>query len=171
MTLAIALGIAAVFVGIFGVIAYQLWKTFKVNEQMRVVTVYVQKLAFHIEYTNGAVDGEKLKAHATKAIECLAAVWPVQQQVQLIDGLHVDVMPVKDWMDPSSTRKVAGLSFPSLRAVQVGSDLRALAHEMAHIMEAGMGRLSPAVEHEGWVEKGIFAALQVYETSFTWEGA
>lgn len=162
MTPTIAVAIAVVIAGLLGVTGIFLHKTLAAEKQRRIATVIVRGIAFHFSFWNGVNDARLTKAF-TLAVEKLLVVWPLMDLYKMLDGVHINVASAETWMEPWSQRMVAGQSSPSTKTVQVGPSFAALAHELAHIVEAGPGRQAPSEEHAGWTEKGIQAAIDSYE--------
>lgn len=109
-------------------------------------------------YTPPGLDTDKLIAALAKAKVCLCAVWDPARIQAVTRDLKIYVHAEKVWIDGWG-RKVAGISTGD--AVEVGSDLSALCHELAHVLQR---RLDNRVEegHVGWMANGIEAAVSAY---------
>lgn len=59
--------------------------------------------------------------------------WPLDVLKAHLTGLRIAVRPEASWVD-CADRRVAGLAYPGTKTIEVGSDLAALAHEMAEIV-------------------------------------
>jgi hypothetical protein len=137
------------------------WHSKAREDQRRVVTVFYMGIPFRFTYWHG-LDENKLKECLLLAIGALNAVWSTTNMYALLDGVHVNVMTSPTWSDPFTGRTIAGQSLPSSKTVVVGSDYAALAHELAHVIEAGPGRLG-FEDHASWASSGIQAAVDKYE--------
>jgi hypothetical protein len=159
--LTIVAGVASVIVLCLTVVGIYLWRTLAQEEQRRVVTVFYMGIPFRFTYWHG-IDESKLKERLLLALGALSAVWSTTNMYALLDGVHINVMPSTTWSDSFTGRTIAGQSLPSGKTVVVGSDYAALAHELAHVIEAGPGRLG-FEDHASWARNGIQAAVDKYE--------
>lgn len=154
--------VAVVLTFTLGVTAFFVIKTTLREQDRRVITVVIQNIPFRFscwQYN----DMDTLRERLIMAVGALRQVWPTMQLYTLLDGVHVEVMASPSWVDAASGRTVAGLAIPSQKTVVVGNDFAALAHEFAHVMEAGPGRLPPPEDHRPWATNGIQAAIDSYE--------
>lgn len=143
-------------------------KTKTMMEQFTLVTVALPPspqgltlMRFYVKVL-GRGPVEPVVSALTHACNALRAVWPDDQLHALLDGTFVIVMPSERWYQITSGRNVAGECIPGQQTINIGSDYAALAHELAHMMEAGPGRLPVNENHEGWSKNGIEAAIQSY---------
>lgn len=164
MTLAIVAGIV-LFFGIVAVVV-----GLKLREQAELAANTHAGLAylggFVLRYTwRGSVDAAALRAALELALVKLQRVWPAERLNAVLGNVHIAVMAQPTWVNAAGV-KVAGEAFPGVCAVTVGSDLKALAHELAHLMESGMGRI-PKEDHAAWGPSGIQAAVDAYEAELS----
>lgn len=141
-------------------------RSVKQAAQQMVLVVQVRGLAFRFTYWKDSVDATKLRLALNLAIEKLISVWVLADLYKLLDGLQVNVVKGKSWVDAYSGRAVAGSAAPSTKTIAVAEDLNALAHELAHVMEAGAGRIATE-DHAKWQENGIAKAVESYEQEWT----
>lgn len=128
----------------------------------RVGIAYVKGLATRFTYRED-LDPLMMEAAMTTALNLLSRIWPPVEINAILDGVFVNVLDVDDWVEPITRRNVAGVATPGTNSVTVDRKLKALAHELAHVLEAGRGRIVPRVEHDNWDERGIYNVLGEYE--------
>ena len=103
-------------------------------------------------------DVNRLAVAMDRALDTLSAVWPREKVLLALAASKVIVNPEPAWVDIWG-RKVGGLTVGDI--VFVGSDLAALAHELAHRCEYVLeGKVDE--DHALWLSRGIFAALDKY---------
>lgn len=102
-----------------------------------------------------------LTASIHRAMPPLREVWDPNCVNTSLRGTVIGIEPTPTF--ESWGIQVAGTSeiwpYPQMH---LGSDLRALAHELAHLAEWGCDRTFNR-EHVGWGERGIYAAVEEYE--------
>ena len=162
MTMLIGLVVGSIIAALTGVAVFFSVRSARAASQQLVLVVTVRGLAFRFTYWKDSIDSAKLRLALNLAVEKLTAVWALADLYKLLDGVHVNVARGKYWTDPYSGRNVAGSAVPSTKSVAVAEDLAALAHELAHVMEAGPGRIA-VEDHAKWQENGIAAAVESYE--------
>lgn len=128
----------------------------------RVGIAYVQGLATRFSYRED-LDPLLMEAAMTTALNLLTRIWSPVIINAVLDGVFVNVLDVDDWVEPITRRTVAGVATPGTNSVTVDRKLKALAHELAHVLEAGRGRIVPRIEHDNWEERGIYNVIGEYE--------
>lgn len=123
---------------------------------------YVKGLATRFTFREN-LDPLLMEAAMTTALNLLSRIWPPVEINAILDGVFVNVLNIEAWDEPITRRRVAGLALPGTNSVVVDKHLKALAHELAHVLEAGRGRLAPRIEHDNWDERGIYNVLGEYE--------
>lgn len=161
MTIGIALGIVVVFVGIAVGVGIKFSKALQQAALTRAGVAAVGNIALRYTWTHGTVLELELRQAMTLALGNLAKVWGPERLYAVLDNVHVSVAPGPIWKSALG-ELVAGEAFPGVSTVVIGNDLAALAHELAHLMESGLGRAPVNEAHVGWKERGIFAAIDGY---------
>lgn len=162
MTPAIVIGIVVVLAIVAVVVGLELRKQAERTARTHVGLAHLG--GFVIRYTwvgPGGIDIE-LRRALELALMKLQRVWPAERLNAVLCNVHIAVMEQPTWLNGSGV-KVAGEAIPSVCAVAVGSDLKALAHELAHLMESGLARIIVDESHAGWTAQGIQAAVDAYE--------
>ena len=162
MTPSIIFSIVSVFGIIAVVVGVYMLRAVKSAAAQKTDIAYVRSLAVRFSYREG-LDPAIMCVAMTEALGAIAHVWPVVEISAVLDGVYINVLNVDSWTEPITRRNVAGLAVAGTNSVVVDCKLRALAHELAHLMEAGRGRLPPRIEHDDWEERGIYAAINGYE--------
>lgn len=116
----------------------------------------------------GPMDPARLDAHITLALTCLRehSDFTPQTLQKTAAQTRIIVQRVTSWHSPAHGTSVAGLS--TGMTIHVGSDLAALAHELAHeceFTEGGAG--AQDFTHATWSARGIQRAVDVYERERT----
>jgi hypothetical protein len=78
---------------------------------------------------------------------------PLAVPCDKLKGFTVSVNPQRAWTDEWN-RYVSGLCYCEKGKVVVGSDWRALYHELVHV-----GECPNTEDHKGWTENGIYTEL------------
>jgi len=113
-------------------------------------------------YGPESVKEAHLAAAFTAAVDALARKTTWGRRVyRALAKTHILVMLYDTWVDGSG-RKVAGLDPPG-PVVQVGHNLAALAHELAHQCEDAVDG-AVDYEHAAWGAKGVWNAINEYQT-------
>lgn len=162
MTIGIVLGIVAAFVGIAIAVGAKLTKSLQQAALTRAGVARVGNIALRYTWMHGTVLELELREALTLALAHLAKVWPPEKLYTVLDNVHINVAPGPRWKNALGDT-VAGEAFPGVSTVVIGNDLAALAHELAHLMESGLGRAPVNEGHINWVERGIRAAVDAYE--------
>lgn len=160
-TIAAAVGTAVVVAVILGIISWRLLSTLRALEKQRAGVAYVRGIAMRFTFWEGT-DPVRLQHAVQNACSVLCDIWAPWVIVELLDGVHINVLNVEAWTDGTQQR-VAGVASAGTLTVSVDKSLKSLAHELAHIVEAGRGRVPPRIEHDGWTERGIYGALARYD--------
>ena len=106
----------------------------------------------------GDEDLRRVEAAYTTAVRALTAVWPAA--AEWAGETRLVVHPEPGWC-PAEGRCLSGLTWVDLGLIEVGSDLAALAHELAHLLQWRIDRRTDP-EHLNWEALGINAAVGAY---------
>lgn len=108
-------------------------------------------------------DTPELRRALDLALTCLAEVYPLDTMQLTLNDMAIAVMPTESWAQPETGIMVGGEALVSLRTVRVNKSLSSLAHEMAHLIEAGPARMQVNESHGDWAARGVFAAIDKYQ--------
>ena len=158
---AILVGIVVVLVGIAVAVGFYLRKTLVRAALQLTGVAQVGGFPVRYFYLAGSTQDWFLRQAMELALAHLAKVWPPQELFRMLDGIFIAVAPAP-WRDETGAT-VAGQAFPSTLSVSVESRLEALAHELAHVVEAGPGRRAANHEHIDWDKQGIFEACAAFQ--------
>lgn len=158
---AIVVGIVVVVVGIAAAVGFYLRKTLERTALQLTGVAQVGGFPVRYFYLVGATQDWYLRQAMELALAHLAKVWPPQELFRMLDGIFIAVAPAP-WRDETGTL-VAGQAFPSTLSVSVEAQLESLAHELAHVVEAGPARRAVNHEHVDWDKRGIFAACTAFQ--------
>lgn len=99
--------------------------------------------------------GPLLEGDVHRAVWCIAKYGPFTavEVADAVKGWHLQVKPAPTWIDGMGL-SVAGETTIAASTVQIGSDLRSLAHELEHVC---CYRLTGDAQnsHAGWAENGL----------------
>lgn len=118
----------------------------------------------YLYFAHTPLDPVRLDAHIGLALRCLrehSDFSPVLLE-RTAARTRIIVQRVTSWHSPAHGTSVAGVS--TGMTIHVGSDLAALAHELAHeceFEEGGAG--AQDFTHATWLGRGIQRAVDVYE--------
>lgn len=113
-------------------------------------------------YLGAAVLDRELLA---RCLECaadrlMARTWTPAQVRAVALNVQIQVMPVAKWQQMGGADSVAGEAEGNV--ARIGSDYLALAHELAHLVEARVSGRADA-SHASWERRGIRLAEAEYE--------
>lgn len=76
-----------------------------------------------------------------------SGVWPRESLERVLRGVRILVQPTETWTRADNGHPVAGIAWLDVRAVEVGVDYAALAHEYAEIAYASLDKHPAACWH------------------------
>ena len=113
---------------------------------------------------SGVVNEALLASAVTHAVDELSAfgVWRrCEIEATVLRGVRVCVRPEVRWLDQGG-QMVAGLTIKESRTLVVGTDLAALCHELAHLVQWDIERREE-FGHETWTVRGITSAVDAWQ--------